>query len=381
MGVAAEPARPRLSGRLVVALDVARAFAACYVVAHHLAGSRGWAQGPGLVLRFGQEAVIIFFLLSGVVIFANEHRRALAPRGYFVRRLRRIYPALIVALLVSVLVAWDNHDLLQRFRWPELAGNLLSLQDVSSLKPGVIIDPFLGNNPLWSLSYEMAFYLVFPFVLRAWLRAPRATNHVIGAICCLAYASFAIAPNHWSLVASYFLIWWAGAMAAEAYFRGGRSVLAMKAMFAWLVVLCVIAAMVVPFAGYRGLGLYPVLPLRHFLVAAIMLAVLFGPIGRAIVRGCASLAAPAAFLASISYGLYVLHYPLLVLWRRAQSPIGLGVAAMVLILLALAADRGLNRWLPRAPKARVTGRASWLPARDPARPGPDNGRSPGAGGA
>jgi peptidoglycan/LPS O-acetylase OafA/YrhL len=82
--------RPKLSLRLSAGLDVARAAAACYVVLHHVAKARGWSSGPGLALRFGQEAVLIFFLLSGFVIFSNERTRATRPSGYYLRRLRGI---------------------------------------------------------------------------------------------------------------------------------------------------------------------------------------------------------------------------------------------------------------------------------------------------
>jgi peptidoglycan/LPS O-acetylase OafA/YrhL len=342
--------RTRLSPRLIAGLDTARAAAACYVVAHHVADAHGWSShGPGILLRFGQEAVLVFFLLSGFVIFANERKRALKPGGYFLRRLRRIYPALIVAMLVSTAVAWDNRTLLADFHWRELLGTLFSVEDVSLLKPGVIADPYLGNDPLWSLSYEVAFYVVFPLVLRAWTARPAWTNHAVGLVCCLAYATYALWPNHLSLVTAYFLVWWCGAMAADAYFRGGEDVRAMAAPFAWLIALCGLAAAVVGLAGFSGPGLYPFLPLRHFAVAAAMLAALFSPLGRWLAALCARWAAPAAYVASISYGLYVLHFPILVQWRRASGLAGTAMAFAVLVAAAVLADRQLNRWLPRAP--------------------------------
>jgi len=341
--------RTRLSPRLIAGLDTARAAAACYVVAHHIADAHGWLHGPAILLRFGQEAVLVFFLLSGFVIFANERARALHPRGYFLRRLRRIYPALIVAMIISMAVAIDNRTLLADFRWNQLVGTLLSLQDVSLLKPGVIADPYLQNDPLWSLSYEVAFYLVFPLVLRQWVRRPALTNHAVGLVCCVAYASYVAWPNHWSLVTAYFLVWWCGAMAADAYFRGGADVRAMAAPFAWLLALCGLAAAATWLVGFRGLGLYPFLPLRHFLVAAAMLAALFSPLGRRIASVCAWWARPAAYVASISYGLYVLHYPLLVQWGRASGLLGTALALALLLLGAILADRQLNRWLPRVP--------------------------------
>jgi hypothetical protein len=53
----------------------------------------------------------------------------------------------------------------------------------------------------------------------------------IGLICCAAYVSYVAFRNHWFLVGSYFLVWWAGAMAADACFKGGRHFSAMGSPF------------------------------------------------------------------------------------------------------------------------------------------------------
>ncbi len=340
-----------LSHRATVGLDAARAFAACYVVLHHVANAHGWSHGAGAVFRFGQEAVLIFFLLSGFVIFANEQERALRPRGYYLRRLRRIYPVLLIAMAISTLVALDNGDLAARFHPRELVATLASLQDIAFLKPGVIADPYLGNDPLWSLSYEVAFYLVFPPVLRLWRERPRAANTAIGAGCCLAYASYLAVPNHFSLVAAYYLVWWCGAMTAEAYGRGARDARGLAGPLLWLAALCVVAGVGVGVVGYRGPGFYPALPLRHFAVALLMLLACFGPLGRAVASRALPVARPVGALASISYGLYAFHFPLLIDWHRAQTPVGAAVAAVVLVLLAWLAERQLIRVLPRAPSS------------------------------
>jgi peptidoglycan/LPS O-acetylase OafA/YrhL len=342
--------QPKLSVKLSASLDAARAVAAGYVVLHHVALTRGWANGPGLALRFGDEAVMVFFLLSGFVIFANERTRATRPAGYYLRRLRRIYPALVAALLVSKLIAVDNGTFFSTFSYKDLLGTLASLQDIASLKPGVIVDPYLQNFSLWSLSYEVGFYLAFPLVLRFWLRFPSWADHGIGVACCLAYILFVLVPNHWSLVTSYFLLWWCGAMAANAYLKGARDARSMTTPLYWLLCLALLAAAAVFFVGYRGLGYYPFLMLRHFAVALVILVVLFGPIGSRIASVLVIFARPAAAVASISYGLYVLHVPLVVDWNRANGRVGLLAAVVVLAAAAYLVDRGLNRVLPRAPK-------------------------------
>lgn len=363
----------KISPRFSVALDAARAAAAFYVVLHHVGQARGWTEGGlasgGVLLRFGQEAVLIFFLLSGFVIFLNERRRADDVSGYFQRRFRRIYPTLIAAMAVSALVALDNGDFLARFSWWELLGTLLSLQDVAALKPGVIVAPFLDNEPLWSLSYEVAFYLVFPLVIRFWLRRPALTNHAVGVVCCLCYAAFILAPNHFTLVGAYFLVWWCGAMAADAYQRGGRSFFAMRPILLWLVALCCVACLAFLVTPFDGVGHYPFLPLRHFAVALLMILVLFGPVGSALCAGVTWLGRVPVAVASISYGVYVLHFPLMVQWRGAATLPGLAVGFGLLILTSYVFDRVLSRFLTDRAAAKRRRAAAPATASPPA--GPD----------
>ncbi len=341
-----------LSSDVIAGLDAARAFAAIYVVIHHVASARGLSHSWGLIFRFGQEAVLVFFLLSGFVMFANERDRACRPGGYCLRRLRRIYPPLIAAMIVSTLVALDNGDLTQGYSTAELLGTLFGLQDISFLKPGVIVDPYLGNDPLWSLSYELGFYALFPLVLVAWRRWPVVTNHLVGLICCLCYMGFALRPNHFALVGAYFLLWWCGAMTADAYLRGGRTVRAIGGVIVWLAILCLVAGLVAIGQGRgRGIGYYPWLPVRHFAFGLAVLLVFFGPFGATLSRLTVSRKRLFAAGASISYGLYVLHYPLLVDWNVARSAIGLTTAFVILLLLAWLVERQLPRFLPRAPSS------------------------------
>jgi peptidoglycan/LPS O-acetylase OafA/YrhL len=341
-------AKVALSDRAIALLDCARAVAAIYVVVHHVAAARGWAAGlTGIPFRFGQEAVILFFLISGFVIFANEKDRATTGFGYYYRRFRRIYPPLLVALLISTAVFWTNGTLAQNFSLRDLGLTLLNLQDISSLKPGVLVDPYLGNDPLWSLSYEMAFYLVFPSVLTAWKRGRTAVTAAVGIVCTLAYVSFLYSPNHFSLIASYFLVWWSGAMAAEAYMEGARSFVGMPLALASLALLTGASALGVVIEGFFGPGVHPFLEFRHFSVALLVILVGFSPIGRLVASFASRLSKPARAVSAISYGIYVLHYPLLIQSNLTDSILGLLAMAILLVPLAYFADPYLNRVLPR----------------------------------
>lgn len=331
---------------LVAALDLVRVLAALVVVIDHLGKSVLPVLSP--VARFGQEAVIVFFLLSGFVIMANEQHRMHDLAGYAGRRIRRIWPLLLVAMAVSTLVAWDNGTLAQRFELRELVLNLGALQDASALKPGVIVDSYLDNAPLWSLSYEVFFYLVFPLVLAAWTRAPRATNAALVLLCPLAFALYAWRPGHLSLVTAYFMLWWSGALAADALRRGQFSLRGMAVPVLGCALLVVVSAAVVALQGYRGLGVYPFLMLRHFAGALLMLlALVLVPMG-AVRRLASRIAGLAAFGSSLSYGIYVLHYPIMVQSGLARSgAAGLVLAGLLVGMLAWLGDRQLNAWLRR----------------------------------
>jgi len=340
--------QPVLSQRMTVALDAARAAAALYVVLYHLTLQHDLQHGIGMIFMLGQEAVIVFFLLSGFVIFANERDRLTPPGGYYLRRFRRIYPPLIVAMLVSTLIYLDDGLFLETFKWRDLIGTLLMVQDISSIKPGVIVDPYLVNGPLWSLSYEMPFYLVFPVAARALARWPNRTHHAIGLLCILSYAVYMLAPNHWALVAAYFLLWWIGAMCARAYL-GGKAVAGGVVLgAAYLLGLCALAAFDVWRIGYKGLGVYPFLPFRHFVAAELFLLAALLLWRWVAIDVPVRVQAFIAFVASISYGLYIFHYPVMAQWTRADtSPLGLAIAGILLVALSWLGDRQLGRRLRR----------------------------------
>ena len=200
------------------------------------------------------------------MIFYNE---AGGRPGYWGRRTKRIYPM------------------------------LLGLQDEASLKPGVLMAPFLGNSPLWSLSYELWFYAAFPLALRLFNAAPVRTNHAIGIARTLLYANFIVSPNHFSQVGSYFLLWWAGAVAADSYQKGRPFP---QTVLAWMLVWCKMALIPVVMAPGK-FGAYPILPLRHMAVGLAMIMLAHSPLRHWLARLAQPTARLAYAAASISFGI------------------------------------------------------------------------------
>ena len=136
-------------------------------------------------------------------------------------------------------------------------------------------------------------------------------------------------------------------MTADAYSKGYRSIIGMKVTFLWLLMLCATSGIVVLLEGFRGHGYYPFLQFRHFVVGALILLVLFSRFGKEL----ANAAERGRFIflptASISFGLYVFHYPLLVQSELSRSLPGFITAVVVLLLLSWVVEHHLTKRLPK----------------------------------
>lgn len=160
---AAVPASPRLRG-FIPSLEGMRALAALGVLTTHVAFQTGHAGGAVLSRVFGRLdlAVALFFALSGFLLWRGHARaaRGLATRPqagrYYRSRLVRILPAYLVLVL---LVLW---------LLPEAspAGWQAWLANVTLTQVFVPLSLTGGLTHLWSLSVEIAFYLVLPLI--AW---------------------------------------------------------------------------------------------------------------------------------------------------------------------------------------------------------------------
>jgi peptidoglycan/LPS O-acetylase OafA/YrhL len=153
------------------ALEIIRAFAALMVFAGHLNTKvDGW-QKIGFLnyfLNMGTEAVILFFILSGVVIQMSQERKSRDFKDFILDRLIRIYPLYIVAIIIALVVA-----VIKGISIPpeQIVGHLFFLQTLQ----GYIVGILPTNESLWSLSFEIFFYLMFALSLvyrrfmRLWL--------------------------------------------------------------------------------------------------------------------------------------------------------------------------------------------------------------------
>ncbi|MEO3873761.1 acyltransferase [Nonomuraea sp. B12E4] len=105
---------------------------------------------------FGQFGVMVFFLISGYVVPASLERRG-SVAGFWINRLFRLYPLWILAAVVGTVFGVVQVYL-------ALPGQLSDHPVTSSIAHLTMLQDLLGVvsvlNVFWTLSYEMAFYLL-----------------------------------------------------------------------------------------------------------------------------------------------------------------------------------------------------------------------------
>jgi peptidoglycan/LPS O-acetylase OafA/YrhL len=159
------PEPVRSDQKYLPGLDGLRAFAVAAVVAYHL--DFGWAQG-------GLLGVGVFFTLSGYLITDIllghwDKKGRLGLRDFWLRRARRLLPALFVMLLVVAI--WVNT--LDRAELPGFRGDVIaSALYVSNwwyiAEHASYYAQFAPPAPLdhlWSLAVEEQFYLIWPWLV------------------------------------------------------------------------------------------------------------------------------------------------------------------------------------------------------------------------
>ncbi|MDO7886368.1 acyltransferase family protein [Hymenobacter cheonanensis] len=137
-------------------LEALRGCAALIVVVFHalvVPASLDPAYTPGSIwqkLLPGHSSVLIFFILSGYVI-GLTNTKALTRHtilSYLRKRLVRLYPIYLISLFIAAAVAGFKYSAFT------LLGHVLFLQDS-------VIPVISENMPLWSLNSEVLFYLLF----------------------------------------------------------------------------------------------------------------------------------------------------------------------------------------------------------------------------
>lgn len=162
--------------RRISQLDGLRTLAVSLVVVNH---SVAWFAGGGI-------GVNIFFVLSGYLITSlllTERERTGGVRlgHFYMRRVLRLYPALLAMLAVTALVLGGV----------ALRSVLIAGTYTTNLFMTFAQDAVAPYGHTWSLALEEQFYLLWPLLLPLFLRAGRRASIVVLTILALASAAWA----------------------------------------------------------------------------------------------------------------------------------------------------------------------------------------------
>ena len=143
-------------------LELIRGVAALLVLITHIVSLHPSLKSMGLntISNWGTESVIVFFILSGVVINLSYTHSPKSSGEFIANRIRRLYPQFLLGMIlgfISLLVLG-----LQTPSVSMLAGNLLMLSTLQCY----IFCTISSNLPIWSLSFEMAFYFLFSLIIK-----------------------------------------------------------------------------------------------------------------------------------------------------------------------------------------------------------------------
>ncbi|NDV69273.1 acyltransferase [Dysgonomonas sp. 25] len=205
-------------------LDAIRGLVALYVVLHHIfLGAHYPLFGINIaaLFEYGAAAVMVFFVLSGFVIqLSFENSKDKSFRTFFVKRFFRIYIPLICVFIANYLLILIQGKPIEDSLLHNLVGNLLMLQNVSLYSPEHIeFGTFLGNAPLWSLTFEWWFYMIY-FVLVKYCN--RYATRIVYIAAIISVFISIVYPIFYNKLLIFLVIWWSGVELAKLYAQNKR---------------------------------------------------------------------------------------------------------------------------------------------------------------
>lgn len=341
---------------LSIALDALRFLSALGVLAVHAAERYGVMDSMPFTPRLSHGSVIVFFVLSGLVIADSATRRRMELRDYAIARAARIGPVALPAVLFSALVftalALPAGPIDRALAAEGLRSVVTSLTFMS--QSPLLGAPSWGNQPYWSLCYEVWYYALFGagYFLGGW------TRFVV-----LALLAVLAGPA----VLLLFPLWLGGAWLNRS--RWARSLSVQQG------VLCLTGALAmvqlirlydltallwlreqVPFS----LGMSEWLLSDYPLAMAVMVALAaLRPLAGQASAWLEAWQGPIRYSAGFSFSLYLFHFPLLLLlvhYGPALPSGGWWILAPIAAVLAASAliaelterrTPALRRWLDR----------------------------------
>lgn len=318
---------------LSILLDAVRAVAALLVLGGHMVQKEIYTGPYPFSATMQHNAVIVFFVLSGLVIAHSVTSRNYTLKEYAIARAARIMPVALFAVafgtvLYAALVARGFASPVPASPYGELSVSAVVLPALFLSESGDGVGP-VWNPPYWSLTYEVWFYIIFAAAF--FLRGP-SRWFWLAALCWVAGARILL----------MFPIWLLGAALVRYGARWEPTGLRAAQLGIVGVILCLVS---------NGLGAevrdtihslatlydYRIKFSEYFLTDYLfgtgiaMLFVAARPFAEWAGEGLRRFEGPIQWFAGFSFSLYILHWPML----SAMSALGIEAGGNPLAFLAL----------------------------------------------
>jgi peptidoglycan/LPS O-acetylase OafA/YrhL len=272
-------------------IDGLRCIAVLLVVSFHAFPGRV----PGGFIGVDIFFVISGFLITGIVVRELDQQR-FSLVAFYNRRIRRIFPALIVVLGVTMVLGWLW---MLPAAYAQLSADVFAsaafFSNIALLLQSGYFDIESGQKPLlhlWSLGIEEQFYLFWPLILMLVVRMRR---NILVAASTIGIVSFAlnVLLVHSNPVATFYLLW-----------SRIRQLDAASNLRASMGILLIAAAAGLLDSKAAFPGWWAALPVAG---AALLISAPAAWICRRVLAS-----PPLVWVGLISYPLYLWHWPLLV---------------------------------------------------------------------
>ncbi|MDJ1112935.1 acyltransferase family protein [Microbacterium dauci] len=328
-------------------VDGLRAFAVLPVVLFHLGAQ--WIPG-------GFVGVDTFFVISGYLITGILWREMDTEPGdprrfsiwvFYQRRALRILPALVVVFAaVVVMSAFVQSPAAQAALGSQVLAATLFVSNFYFWQNEDYFAADPSSQPLlhtWSLAVEEQFYLLFPlllFLVARWMR--RHVLAVLAAIIALSLAASIVVTAHEPGTAFYLLptrAWelGAGALLAVWQLRRGRT-----SSSPWIAAVGLVLVVGSVFLIDKSMPFPGAVAIAPVLGAVLLIGWARGTwVGRVLEFR------PFIYIGTISYSLYLWHWPVIVFWRtmtgNAIDPLEMVGLFAASFLLAAASTAWIER--------------------------------------
>ena len=367
LGGSENPHSSQTATRYIPEIDGLRAIAVAAVVVFH--AFSGFLPG-------GFTGVDVFFVISGFLIgrilLEGFRDRSFSFIGFYSRRVRRIFPALLVVMSFTLLVGWFflyATEFMQTGKHiigaAGFVANIIFELESGYFDSSNLTKPLLH---LWSLSVEEQFYLVLPVFL--WLVfASRSPGRLLVPVLAILFSGSFLANLYFSVTSPQFAFFslstrfWqllSGVGLAAYLSRRGKTTRdreGVPGLFPWLWDFSFLGGGVLLLLSFLFINESMLFPGFWALIPTGGALMVIAAAGRSRAGRLLLANRPMTQLGRLSYPLYLWHWPLLSFYKIFASEqvdfIGTVIVILASVLLAFLTQRFVELPILRADFANV----------------------------